>query len=176
MLDSFVNLYHVWGVFGLVTAVLYGRLSYRSWREAGGTWRRAPGEWLYALRWNSREMGMDVLYVFRWALAAMVGGPLGWRPERTYVGPGYQPRQIIALGVTLGGTARFLTAIYWSERNHDWMQHADASVLAQAAIPVMFAVCADVLNHYTAWPEARHRSRLLVFAALLWIAAPLMLR
>lgn len=176
MVEVFVNLYHVWGLFGLVTAVLYGRMTYRSWREAGGTWRRAPMEWLYSFHWNLREAAMDVLYIFRWALAAMAGGPLGWRPERAYMGPGYPPRQLIALGVTLGGSARFMTALYWSERNRDWMAHVDATVLAQAAVPVMFAVGADILHHYTAWPNSRYLSRLLIVAALLWIATPLLLR
>ena len=176
MVDSFIHLYHVWGMFGLMTAFLYGRLAYRSGREAGGTWRRAPGEWLYAAKWNTHELLRDTLYMFRWALAALTGGPLGWRPEGEYSGPGYPPRQVISLGVTLGGVSRFLTALYWSEKNRAWMQYAGTSVILSASLPVLFAVCADILHHYTAWPTARYRSRLMVLAAVLWIAAPMLLR
>lgn len=176
MVDSFIHLYHVWGMFGLVTALLYGRVTYRSWREAGGTWQRAPSEWLYAAKWNTHELARDTLYMFRWALAALTGGPLGWREEMAYAAPGYPPRQLVALGVTLGGVARFLTALYWSERNREWMQYADASMMISAALPVLFAVCADTLHHCTAWPEARHRVRLMALLAFLWIVAPLLLR
>ena len=168
MIGAFVHLYHVGGVFGLLTAVLFGRLAYRGWRASGGTWRAAPGEWMYSARWTARETLRDLWRVFGWALSAFAMTPFAWH-ESERNGRKYPDRQIMLIGITLGGIARFLTAIYWSEKNVAWMQHVDSAAIMMAATPVLIAVAGDVHHHLTAWPDLRHRVRLLCIVALAWV-------
>lgn len=168
MIGGFVHLYHIWGVFGLLTALLFGRLAYAGWREAGGRWRDAPGEWIGALSWSLRETVRDVSKLLGWATSAFVVTPFTWND--TVRESRYPDRQIMLIGITLGGVARFLTALYWSEKNVAWMQRVDNTAIAMAATPVLIAIIGDVHHHLTAWPTQRHRVRLLCLVAAVWVA------
>lgn len=165
---AFINLYHVWGLFGLVTAVTYGLQAYKEWRYNGGKWRAAPGEWFYAFAWFSRETIKDLGRLVQWMAQGFLGLPFDWR-QTEWRSRTYSRLQVILLGITLGGVSRFLTAIYWSERNREWMGSPEACVLEMAAAPIFLAVLGDLHHHLTAWPERKHRVRLLAFVGLAWI-------
>lgn len=168
MIGAFVHLYHVCGVFGLLTAFLFGRLAYMGWREAGGTWATAPREWCEAIAGAVRESMRDIGRVAGWALSSFLVTPLVWSADATRPSR-YPDRQIMLIGITLGGIARFLTALYWSEKNITWMQHVDNSAILMAATPALIAIVGDVHHHLTAWPRHRHRVRLLCIVALAWV-------
>ena len=165
---AFVHLYHVWGLFGLLTAVLFGQQGYKNWRASGGTWRTAPGEWIYATGWLTGETLRDIWRLFKWFGKAFVGLPLDWQ-QSEWRGRVYSRQQIILVGITLGGLSRFLTALYWSERNRDWMQYADSWMLQMATVPIVLAVLGDFHHHMTAWPNKLHRTRLVAVSALAWV-------
>lgn len=166
--NAFVHLYHVWGALGAITACLFGREAYRGWREAGGTWASAPGEWFYTLRWVSGETARDIARFASGALRGFLGIPFNWA-ETQWKGRIYPRRQVILIGITLGGTSRLLTALYWAERNREWMAHVDGTVIAFASAVILPAVIGDLFHHYTAWPEKRHRARMIMLAGCIWV-------
>jgi hypothetical protein len=164
MVGAFVHLYHIWGLFGAITACIFARQAYISWRASGGVWITAPCEWLYFIGWTLRETLFDLA---RCVIAPWRNGP--W-PQSDWSNRAYPREQSILIGIAMGGTGRMITALYWSETNRTWMTHADAWNLYAASAPVLLMILGDFLHHQTAWPNHRYRSRLLTVAALLWIA------
>lgn len=166
--DAFVHLYHVWGALGALTASLFGIEAYRGWRAAGGLWRTAPAEWFYTLRWVSGETLKDIGRLLEWIVRGFFGLPFTWE-QGEWRGRSYPRRQVILIGITLGGMSRLCTALYWAERNREWMAHVDGSVIAFASAVILPAAIGDLLHHHTAWPEKRHRARVILVAAMLWV-------
>lgn len=166
--EGFVHLYHVWGFLGGLTAALFGLEAWRGWRTAGGTLRSAPGEWLYTLRFLSQETLFDSVRLVKWAVKSALGVPFVWE-KAEWQGRSYPRRQVILIGITLGGLSRLMTALYWSERNRDWMTHVDASVIISASIVILPSILGDLHHQMTAWPSKQHRVRLLGLACLTWV-------
>lgn len=165
---AFVHLYHIWGLFGLLTASLFGVQAYREWRKHGGTWRKAPGEWAYTLGWFFREALLDVGRFGKWAAMSFAGVPFNWG-ESPWQARKYTRQQVILIGITFGGMSRFLTALYWSEKNREWMNYAESWTIQMASAFVIMAIIGDLHHHMTAWPDKRHRVRLIVLVSLAWI-------
>lgn len=161
---AFIHLYHVFGLFGAITMLLFGRQAYRSWRASGGSWRSAPCEWLQFAGWTMRETVLDIVRcaIMPWRLSH------GW-PESRWSGRSYPREQAILIGITLGGLGRMATALYWSERNRQWMEYADSWVIQMAAAPVCCMILGDFLHHTTAWPGRKHIPRLIAAFALAWV-------
>lgn len=166
--EGFVHLYHVWGALGALTALLFGMEAHKSWRLAGGTWRSAPSEWLGFAAFATRETISDAYRFAKWTVRSFFGLPFDWG-HGEWNGRAYPKRQAILIGITLGGLSRFLTALYWAEKNRDWMAHVDTSVIMFASAVIMPAIIGDLLHHTTAWPEKGHRARLIGLAALCWV-------
>lgn len=161
---AFVHLYHVWGLFGAITMLVYGTQAHASWRASGGSWASAPCEWLRFMGWTLRETVLDI---FRCAI-------MPWRlydkwPESEWRGRSYPREQSILIGITLGGMGRMLTALYWSERNREWMQYADSWMIQMASAPVFCMIVGDLLHHFTAWRDEKHVPRLITAVALIWV-------
>ena len=167
---AFVHLYHVWGALGALTALLFGVEAYRGWRASGGTWASAPAEWFYTLRWVSAETVRDVGRLFKWMARGFFGLPFDWR-QSAWGSRSYPRRQIILIGITMGGSSRLLTALYWAERNRDWMAHVDGGVIFAASFVILPAIIGDLHHHHTAWPGKQHRVRLILFTAFCWVLA-----
>lgn len=165
---AFVHLYHIWGVLGLLTAVLFGMQGHRLWRESGGNWRDAPREWAYAGGWSLRETIKDVGRFAGWVVNGFLSLPYTWR-QTEWSGRSYPSRLIIFIGITCGGVSRFLTALYWAEKNRGWMTEVDPWVLEMAALPVILAVVGDLHHHRTAWPSKTYRVRLIALVAFVWV-------
>lgn len=161
---AFIHLYHVWGLFGAITMVLYGAQAYKSWRDAGGTWATAPCEWLQFIWWTLRETVLDIA---RCAVMPWQANK-AW-PESEWNGRSYPREQSILVGITLGGMGRMLTALYWSERNREWMQYADSWMIHMAATPVLAMIFGDMLHHTTAWQGKKHIPRLILAASFVWV-------
>lgn len=167
---GFVHLYHVWGIWGLITAMIYGPRAWASWRASGGKFATAPGEYLNALNHQIGEVARDIGRLMLGISRGLFGiGPMP--PEETPSPWPYSKVHMLTLGITLGGVARFLTAIYWSERNRAWMTEQTVWI---PAIPVLIAVVADVHHHVVAFEHRPWVSRWLKIAALLWIALGLL--
>lgn len=171
--EGFVHLYHVWGILGAITAALFGLEAWRGWRVSGGTFRSAPSEWLYALRFSFREALFDCARLALWAGKSATGVPFVWE-NAEWQSRSYPRRQIILIGITLGGLSRMMTALYWSERNRDWMAHVDISVIFAASIVIFPAIIGDLYHQMTAWPNKHHRARLLGLACFAWVFAGMM--
>lgn len=166
--EGFVHLYHVWGMLGALTAVVFGREAWVGWREAGGTFRSAPREWAYALQHVSTEAARDVVRLFKWAGKSALGAPFIWETAQ-WRGRTYPRRQTILIGITLGGLSRMMTAMYWAERNRDWMEHTDMGVIVAASVVILPAVIGDLHHHMTAWPDKQHRVRLTALGSAAWV-------
>lgn len=169
LVQGFVHLYHIWGLFGAITMLIYGRSAYRNWREAGGTWRRAPCDIASILGGAVRDTLTDWIRFFGWVLVGIFG--LAFKGARRKMW--YEPRagrwpsnHALLLGIALGGMARMFTALYWSERNTAWM--TEVEVIAPGVFVIM-AILADANHQITAWPEKPWRARLLCSAAAVWI-------
>lgn len=161
---AFIHLYHVWGLFGAITMLVFGRQAYRSWRASGGSWLSAPCEWLRFVGWTLREMVLDIVRV------PFIPSRLHEKwPESEWKGRSYPREQSILIGITLGGMGRMFTALYWSERNRNWMVHADDWMIQMAAAPVCCMIVGDFLHHTTAWHNQKHIPRLIAAFGLVWI-------
>lgn len=173
--SAFVHLYHVWGVWGLITALIFGTQAHRNWRAAGGRWRDIPRDVGTALGQGVKQSLLDFWRLLRWFAAGLIGialkrGDAGL-PEIDLFFPGPEqsrwPRnQTLLLGITLGGASRLFTALYWSEANTQWM--GEASVLIPS-IPIVMAVMADTNHQFTAWPNRPWIARMLLVVAVSWI-------
>lgn len=163
--EGFVHLYHVWGIWGAITAAIYGPAAWLSWRECGGTVRSFLGEYAGAAGYQSRELVLDVVRVAVGIMRGLFGvGPvIGTRKASWH----YPREHMLLIGITLGGFSRFLTALYWSEKGWAWM-HAD-NMMTMAAGPIIIGVIADT-HKIIAWPKRPWFTRWLAFAGLAWIA------
>lgn len=164
--EGFVHLYHVWGLWGLITAIIYAPAAFREWRVKGGTLTRAPGEYVGIFGWQIKEAVLDL-----WRLATgIVHGLFGFGhvpPPETSPWR-YTREHMLMLGIAVGGVSRLLTALYWSEKNRGWM---DGDTVWVPAIPVLFAIIADAHHHHAAWGEKRPwLPRWLKIGAATWIA------
>ena len=165
---GFVHLYHIWGIYGAITALIFGRSAYRGWRKTGGQWRDVPRDvtgWFFG--GLARTAG-DWWRFSKWFLAGLIG--IGFRrdkggwPEIDLFFPDEEyarwPRnQTLLLGITLGGVSRFLTALYWAEKNTAWMNEGNVFI---PAIPIVVAILADMNHQFTAW----HKRKWIVRMAL----------
>lgn len=161
--EGFVHLYHVWAVWGAITAAIYGRAAYKSWREAGGLWYRAPGELAGYVFGNLFQSVLDYFRLLRWSIAGLTGLAYKW-PDP--VPTRYARDHTLLLGITLGGLARLLTALYWAERNREWMSETNVWL---PAVPIAMAIFADANHQLTAWPNKPWIARMLLTAALVWV-------
>jgi hypothetical protein len=172
--EGFVHLYHIWGALGFITAAMFGIEAHRSWRLAGGTWREAPYEWAYAGTHVARETFRDIGRLIKWTVGSFFGMPFTWESGE-WQGRKYPRRQTILIGITLGGTSRFLTALYWAEKNRDWMTSADNSVIFIASFVILPAIIGDLHHHATAWPNKPHRVRLLALVCAIYVCIGLVI-
>jgi len=179
-IDMFVNLYYVWAVFGGITAFFYGRAAWVLWREHTHTFLGMVSD----VRLSSRNWlvstGRDWVQLGRYFVTGLTGftfrrGVGGWpqidefmdEPPLTEF-----PRSLrLMIGITLGGLARLLTALYWAELNRGWMTETNVWI---PAIPIVFAIMADVNHHYTAWPRRPWIARLLFSAGMAFVGAGLL--
>jgi hypothetical protein len=164
-IEAFVHLYHVWGVLGLLTALVYSRPTWRRWREAGGTYLNGPVDTVQLIVHHISLLGRDFLNIGKIAIARFSGVDLLW-PQDPKSPWRYPSDQSLFVGIMLGGISRFITAFYWAEINTGWMTEETVWV---PAVPIIIAVLADLSHHSTAWPLAHYRVRLLALAAVLWI-------
>ncbi|MEO1169914.1 MAG: hypothetical protein AAFW97_14510 [Pseudomonadota bacterium] len=169
--SAFVHLYHVWGVFGLITAIIYGRSAYQCWREDGGTFGNAPREIGGAGKHAAVETVRDWGRFVRWFFAGLTGIAYHW-PETSRKRV-YSRDLTLLLGITLGGVSRAFTAAYWAEANTAWMTEATVWV---PSIPIIAAIWADSKHQVTAWPDKPWRARLILSVAVVWIIAGSALR
>lgn len=174
-IEAFVRLYHVWGILGAITAWIYGAAAFQIWRQAGGTFRNAPADVIGGIRSFTVNSLADVWSLLRWTLSGFLGSafsvfryqwPKGEMPAYRY-GLGHTLR----LGIALGGTARLLTALYWAERNTEWMNHVSVWV---PAVPILYAIAGDLAHHSTAWPRHQYRVRMLAIFSILYVGTGLL--
>lgn len=174
MVGGFVHLYHVWAIWGAITAVFFGRAAYRNWVRGGGQWRSAPGMFGEAVRDTLQPIAGDWLRLIKWFFAGMLSfslkrGAAGWPVIDTYwPGPKtrrWPPDHTLLIGITLGGMARFFTAMYWAEKNVAWM--TEASVLVPA-IPIIWMILADHSHQLTTWPRRPWIARMILSLGILW--------
>ena len=161
--EGFVHLYHVWMIYGGVTALIYGQASYQSWQQAGGQWRTAPAEFTGYLFGGLWQVVADWTRLVRWMFAGLTGLSYRW-PEP--VPAKYARDHTLLLGITLGGLSRFLTALYWSEKNRAWMTETNVWL---PAVPVALAVLADANHQLTAWSKRPWIARMLLSGAVIWV-------
>lgn len=180
MVAGFVHLYHIWGLYGLLTALFFGRAAHRSWRKAGGAWQTALPDALRTTRETFGPIGSDWVRLFKWFCVGLFSfslkrGRAGWPVIDTFwpepAAKKWPPDQTLLLGITLGGAARFATAMYWAEKNVGWM--TENSVLIPA-IPIVWMIIADHNHQLTAFPKRPFIARLLLSAAMLWVALGLL--
>lgn len=163
--EGFVHLYHVWGVWGLITALIYGPDAWRSWRASGGTLRAAPGEYAQAFSHHLLGIAADLVRL----LLGIVKGLFSVGPTPPAERPSpwrYSSVHMLTLGITLGGIARLITAFYWSEKNRGWM--TDDNVWLPA-IPVLIAVIADAHHHFVQFSDRPWLPRWIKLTAAAWI-------
>ena len=161
--EGFVHLYHIWMLYGFITFAIYGQAAYQSWRSAGGAWLRAPSEVSGYVLGNVFQTIMDWFRLLRWAAAGLTGISYKW-PEP--VPTRYAKDHTLLLGITMGGLSRFLTALYWSEKNRAWMTETNVWL---PAVPVALAIFADSNHQLTAWAKRPWVPRLLLSAAFVWV-------
>jgi hypothetical protein len=160
MVELFVRLYYVWGIMGAITASLYAASLYRSWRAGGGTLLSAPTELAKALGNYFIAIPADIWRAMRFFVSGFAAGLYRW-PDPPEGEGRYSAAHALLVGITLGGLARFLTAMAWAEANRDWMERVETPQLVIASLPVAFAVIGDAMHHITAWPKHPHRARLI---------------
>jgi len=161
---AFVHLYHVWGVLGLVTAVVYGRNIWAQWRVSGGTAINAPGE-LARLIWHHARLSVsDIGAIVRGAWCRFTGLDHVWSqdPKSPWT---YGTEHSLLLGIMLGGVARFATAFYWAELNTAWVS---TEMVWVPSIPILLAVLADLSHHATAL-KSKMPLRWAIILSTLWI-------
>lgn len=172
---AFVHLYHIWALWGALTAFLYGKAAYKGWRSAGGTWDRAPADIFGSLSSGLKEAALDWGRLFRWAFASFSGLLFRKDDNGRYRLGSYWPKptetrwpanQMLLIGITLGGLARLMTGLYWAELNTLWMNEASVYI---PPIPIIIAILADLNHQYTAWPSRPWIPRLLASAAVVWV-------
>lgn len=166
--QGFVHLYHIWGLWGLTTALIYGRFAFNAWREQGGSWKSAPKENIQLSWYLVTQTLLDWLRVFKWAFTSLLGIPYQWRVEPSSWK--YSQEQSILLGIILGGTARILIASYWSAANTKWAHLVEPHTLLIPAIFVFCAIMGDSAFHIAYWWRKPWIPRLLFSGAMLWVA------
>lgn len=180
-IEMFVSLYYVWAVFGAITAFMYGRLAYKQWRAAGRTWGSVTNE-IGALSLGTLgRYARDWLNMVRYFVSGLTGftfrrGKGGWPSINEFMDEpvevsDYPRNQRLLLGIALGGTSRFITAMYWAELNRGWMTETNVWL---PAFPIFMAILADTNHHMTAFSKRPWIARLLFSAAMVYVALGLM--
>jgi hypothetical protein len=178
--EMFVNLYYVWAIFGGITAFFYGRAAWKLWVAQGGSWRIMTGD-VSRLTWHwIARTSKDWWQIGRYFVTGLIGftvsrGKSGWPQIDEFMDDPPDtdfPRNMrLMCGITLGGLARLVTALYWAELNRGWMTETNVWV---PAIPIVLAILADMNHHYTAWPKRPWIARLLFSAAMVYVALGLL--
>jgi hypothetical protein len=168
----FVHLYHVWAVFGAITAFIYGRNLHRIMRAERVRLWTVPMGLVGIFARLLRQALRDWVNLFKGVVAGFTGMPWTWPSDENMVWP-LSRHQTLMVGITLGGASRLLTAVYWAERNTGWMTQETVWV---PAIPIAMAVIADSHHHYVAWEQTPWRLRLLGTLALAWVLVGAFLR
>ena len=156
----FVHVYHVWAAFGLITFGLFLPQAWRGWKSGGGKILYAPCEILRLVGFVVVATIRDWLRIPLLVIHVIRGDRYVWPHTPNPVWK-YETAQTLRLGIMFGGMSRFLTALYWSEKNVAWM--TDANVFIPGLL-VAIAIVADALHQVTAWPNSPHRTRIVPFA------------
>jgi hypothetical protein len=180
LVGGFVHLYHVWAVWGAITGIIFGRAAFKGWKESGGRIRDIPRDALSWATGNMLEAFKDVWRLLKWFIAGLIG-LAGRKGKRGFEGidmyfPNAElskwPRnQTLLIGISAGGISRFLTAMYWAEKNTAWMSQSTVLI---PAIPIMLAILADSNHQLTAWPKRPWIARILLTLGIGWIALGLL--
>lgn len=162
---AFIHLCHVWGLLGLITAMRYGVTAYNRWEHQGGTFSNAPGDTLRLLYTHFKLVWRDLGSIPRAAIARFTGIDYRWPldPESQWR---YSNEQALLVGIFLGGATRFFTAFYWAGKNTTWITPETVII---PALPLVFAIIADLSHQSTAWPTKLYRIRLAALASILWV-------
>ena len=177
-IGAFVHLYHVWGLYCLITAIVFGIPAYRRWMMRGGRWSSLPRTTVEAGHELAVHMVRDWVIFWRWVgktTARLIASERGaaWpslRDEWDVDIEGNTKHAPLSLfvGISVGGWGGFTTAMYWAEKNKGWM--TDDMAVLWPSFFVTLTVISHVFHQFTAWPDKPYIPRMLLGVSLCWIA------
>lgn len=165
---AFVHLYHVWGVFCLLTAVWFGWPGVKRWKASGGDYLSLPEIFIRSLVRGFYFICKDWFTFWRWAISGAYRRKWPdlfdqWDVEEA----GRAPAPLtLFFGISLGGFGGFSTALYWAERNRAWM--TEETVLWPGLF-VFLTVASHSLHQFTAFPHRPWIPRMILSIGLAWI-------